>query len=148
MQTGDLLTLVGALFFALQIVTVSKFGANLDVMALTFWMFLSIGAGCLAAFPFVEASPPASAWTPQLVATIAFLVLVCTFLGLMVQNLGLAHVPSSTGSLLLSLESPSGVFFSVVLAGEMLSGRLLAGFVLIFLAIVLSETHLAFLRRR
>lgn len=147
-QTGDLLTLVGALFFALQIVTVSKFGANLDVMALTFWMFLSIGAGCLAAFPFVEAAPPASAWTPQLVATIAFLVLVCTFLGLMVQNLGLAHVPSSTGSLLLSLESPSGVFFSVVLAGEMLSGRLIAGFVLIFLAIVLSETHLAFLRRR
>ena len=147
-QTGDLLTLVGALFFALQIVTVSKFGANLDVMALTFWMFLSIGAGCLAAFPFVEAAPPASAWTPQLVATIAFLVLVCTFLGLMVQNLGLAHVPSSTGSLLLSLESPSGVFFSVVLAGEMLSGRLIAGFALIFLAIVLSETHLAFLRRR
>lgn len=40
------------------------------------------------------------------------------------------------------------MFFSVVLAGEMLSGRLLAGFVLIFLAIVLSETHLAFLRRR
>lgn len=147
-QTGDLLTLVGALFFALQIATVAKVGADLDVNVVTFWMFAFVGAGCLAVSPFVEVAPPLGAWTPQLVGTLAFLSVVCTCLGLLVQNLGLAHVPSSTGSLLLSLESPSGVFFSVVLAGEVLSGRLLAGFALIFLAIVLSETHFDFLRRR
>ena len=72
----------------------------------------------------------------------------CTCVGLLVQNLALAHVPSSTGSLLLSLESPSGVLFSVLLAGEVLTGRLVAGFALIFISIVLSETHFSFLRRR
>ena len=40
-----------------------------------------------------------------------------------------------------------GVLFSVLLMGEALTSRLLAGFVLIFLSIILSETHFDFLRR-
>lgn len=60
----------------------------------------------------------------------------------------LAHVSASTGSLLLSMESPSGVLFSVLLMGEALTSRLLAGFALIFLSIILSETHFDFLRRK
>ena len=78
---------------------------------------------------------------------LAFLAVFCTCVALLVQNLALAHVPPATGSLLLSLESPSGVFFSVVFTGEVLTGRLLLGFALIFLSIVVSETKLAFLRR-
>lgn len=86
-------------------------------------------------------------WTPSLVGVLAFLSVGCTCVALLVQNLALAHVPSATGSLLLSLESPSGVLFSVLLAGEMLSARLVAGFALIFCSIVASETKLAFLAR-
>ena len=77
---------------------------------------------------------------------LAFLTLGCTCVGLFMQNIGLAHVPSSTGSLLLSLESPFGVLFSVLLGGEQLTARLVAGFALIFCSIVLSETHFGFLR--
>lgn len=40
-----------------------------------------------------------------------------------------------------------GVLFSVLLAGEMLSARPVAGFALIFCSIVVSETKLAFLAR-
>ena len=64
------------------------------------------------------------------------------------QNVGLARVPASTGSRLLSMESPSGGWFSVLLMGEALTSRLLAGFVLIFLSIILSETHFDFLRNK
>lgn len=56
-------------------------------------------------------------------------------------------MPPATGSLLLSLESPSGVLFSVLMAGEVLTGKLIFGFALIFLSIVLSETHFSFLRK-
>lgn len=146
-QMGDVLTLVGAVFFALEIAYVAKYGGDLDVNVVTFWMFLAIGLGCLVASPFFEVAPALSVWTPATIGTIAFLTVLCTCVGLLVQNLGLAHVPSSTGSLLLSIESPSGVFFSVVLAGEVLSGRLILGFAFIFVAIVLSETHFDFLRR-
>lgn len=147
-ETGDILTLLGALFFALQMATVAKFGRDLDVNVITFWMFLVVGAFSLTTSLAVETQPAASVWTPQLIATLAFLAVFCTCVGLLVQNLALAHVPSSTGSLLLSLESPSGVFFSVLLAGEVLTGRLLLGFALIFTSIILSETHFSFLRRR
>lgn len=145
---GDVLTLGGAVFFALQITTASKFGRSLDVNAVTFWMFLTVGVLCLTATLIFEPVPPVSIVTPRLVAVLLFLAVICTCVNMLIQNLGLAHVPSSTGSLLLSLESPSGVFFSVLLGGEVLTGRLLLGFALIFCSIVLSETHFSFLRRR
>lgn len=145
MQRGDALTLVGAVFFALQIATAAKYGRELDVNVITFWMFLTVGV--MDAIASFATEPPVTAvlWTPELVGTILFLSLCCTCLGMLMQNLGLAHVPSSTGSLLLSLESPSGVLFSVLFAGEQLTMRLVAGFALIFTSIVLSETHFSFL---
>lgn len=143
---GDALTLVGAIFFALQMAIAAKYGRELDVNVITFWMFFTVGVMDAAAMLAFEPPITALPWSPAVAATIAFLALFCTCIGMLVQNLGLAHVPASTGSLLLSLESPSGVLFSVLLAGEVLTGRLVAGFALIFVSIVLSETHLSFLR--
>ncbi|WP_418739605.1 DMT family transporter [Enorma sp.] len=143
---GDALTLVGAVFFALQIATAARYGRELDVNVITFWMFLTVGVMDAVAALAVEPPITSIAWSPVVIATIAFLALFCTCIGMLVQNLALAHVPPATGSLLLSLESPSGVLFSVLLASEVLTGRLVAGFVLIFCSIVLSETHLSFLR--
>lgn len=145
---GDLLTLAGAIFFAIEIVIAAKFSRNLDVNVITFWMFLVVALLCVAGWLLTEQTPPLATFTSSLVGTVLFLAVMCTCVGMLVQNLGLAHVPSSTGSLLLSLESPSGVFFSVLLGGEVLTGRLLFGFALIFLSVVLSETHFAFLRRK
>lgn len=145
---GDILTLGGAVFFALQMAVVSKYGRNMDVNVLTFWMFLAVGALSLVSSALFETAPAASVWTPSLFGTLAFLAVACTCGCLLIQNVGLAHVPSSTGSLLLSLESPSGVLFSVMFASEPLSPRLVFGFALIFCSIVLSETHFSFLRRK
>ena len=146
MNVGDALTLAGALFFALQMAVVSHYGRNLDINVITFWMFFTVGALSAVVSVLFESAPPSSVWTPQLVGTLVFLAVFCTCMGMLIQNVALVHVPSSIGSLLLSLESPSGVLFSVLLANEVLSGRLIAGFALIFISIVLSETHFAFLR--
>ena len=54
--------------------------------------------------------------------------------------MALAHIPPAQASLFLSLESVFGVLFSVLLYGEQLSLRLLIGFALIFVAIIISET--------
>ncbi len=143
---GDVLTLAGAVFFAFQIAIAAKYGRELDVNVITFWMFLTVGVMDAIAMLMFEPPIHTIAWSPALVAVIAFLALFCTCMGMLVQNLGLAHVLASTGSLLLSLESPSGVFFSVLLGGEVLTGRLVIGFALIFISIVLSETHFSFLR--
>ena len=146
-QMGDLMTLVGAVFFAVDMAVVGHIGRTRDVSVLTSWMFLFVGLFSLAATPAFEPRVPAAQWTPEIIGQLVFLAVVCTTIGLLLQNQALSHVPPATGSLLLSLESPSGVLFSVLMAGEVLTGKLIFGFVLIFLSIVLSETHFSFLRK-
>lgn len=146
-QMGDLMTLVGAVFFAVDMAVVGHIGRTRDVSVLTSWMFLFVGLFSLAATIAFEPRVPAGQWTPEIVGQLVFLAVVCTTIGLLLQNQALSHVPPATGSLLLSLESPSGVLFSVLMAGEVLTGKLIFGFVLIFLSIVLSETHFSFLRK-
>ena len=146
-QMGDLMTLVGAVFFAVDMAVVGHIGRTRDVSVLTSWMFLFVGLFSLAATAAFEPRVPAEQWTPEIVGQLVFLAVVCTTIGLLLQNQALSHVPPATGSLLLSLESPSGVLFSVLMAGEVLTGKLIFGFVLIFLSIVLSETHFSFLRK-
>lgn len=146
-QMGDLLTLVGALFFAVDMAVVGHIGRTRDVSVLTSWMFLFVGTFSLIASLSFEPRVPAELWAPEIVGQLVFLAVVCTTIGLLLQNQALSHVPPATGSLLLSLESPSGVLFSVLMAGEVLTGKLVFGFALIFLSIVLSETHFSFLGR-
>lgn len=148
MGVGDAQTLAGALFYAMQMSVVSKYGRNLDVNVITFWMFLTIGILSGGATLLFEAQPPISVWTPKLILiVIGFLATICTCTCLLIQNTALAHIPAATGSLIMSLESPSGVMFSVLFAGEVLTGRLIIGFTLIFISILLSETHFSFLAK-
>ena len=148
-NAGDVITLGGAVFFAIQMAVTAKYGRKMDINVITFWMFVGNGVLSLITSLLFETQAPLSVWTPSFVGVAAFsLGWGCTCVALLVQNVGLAHVPASTGSLLLSMESPSGVLFSVLLMGEALTSRLLAGFALIFLSIILSETHFDFLRRK
>ena len=68
-------------------------------------------------------------------------------LTLLCQNIGQNLVSECNAAILLSLESVFGVIFSVLLYGEVLTFKVIAGFVIIFVAIIVSETKLSFLKR-
>ena len=140
MGFGDAMTLVSALLFAVHIVFVSKFAREHDVLVLTVFQFLTEGAlGCVMGASF-ETPPLLSAFTPELVANMAFLAVFASVVAFGIQNVSLAYVPPSQASLFLNLESVFGVLFSVMLYGEQIGLRLVMGFALIFVAIVVSET--------
>ena len=139
LNVGDALTLAGSVFYALEMVIVAHEGRGRDVWALTFWQFLTITAIVGVGHVLVEAPPAAEAFTSGNVCALAFLALVCSFGCLAVLNYALTKVDPTSGALLSSLESPSGVAFSVAFGYETLTPRLLVGFVLIFAGIVLSE---------
>ena len=108
-RMGDLLTLAGAVFSAIQISVVSIYGRDLDVNVSTFWMFVTVAVVCSVPTVMLEPAQVAGVvWAPSLVGVLAFLSVGCTCVAILVQNLALAHVPSATGSLLLSLEPPLG----------------------------------------
>lgn len=139
MSFGDFMTLVCAVFFAVHIVYVSKYSEGRDVLALTVYQFWVGGVCGLVVGGLTESAPNLAAVTPEFLFNLAYLVVFASCVALVIQNVALAHVPPAQGSLFLSLESVFGVAFSVLLYGEQLSVRLVAGFAFIFAAIVVSE---------
>lgn len=73
---------------------------------------------------------------------------LCTFACYYLQTIGQKYTSPQTSSILLTLESVFGSVISVIFYHEQLTVRELAGFVLIFIAVIISETKLEFLRGR
>ena len=145
-NTGDLLTLLGGFFYAFHIVAVNKFSDGRDIFLLTIIQFAAAGVlSLLSAFIFntLPPLPPREAIT-----SLIFLAFAATAGALLFQNIGQKYTEPSAASVLLSLEAPFGVLFSIIFYSERPSLRVYLGFALIFVAIVFSETKLGFLRKQ
>ena len=140
MSRGDWMTLIAAVLFAVHIVLVARFSSAHDVMTLT---VVQLAVSALVAFgtALVLERPPAPEVfaSPDVWASLAYLVLLSSCVCMVLQNLGQAHVPPAQASLLLSLESVFAVVASVVFYGELVTPRIALGFATIFVAVVVSE---------
>ena len=144
-RTGDLLTLLSGLFFAMHIVSVALFSRKYDIFLLTLIQFFSAAVlgGMLGLLfeDFPTQIPSGSLWS------VIYLCLFATAAALLMQNIGQKYTPPSTAALILSLEAVFGVIFSLIFYHEKLTLRITIGFSLIFLAVIISETKLVFARR-
>jgi drug/metabolite transporter (DMT)-like permease len=82
------------------------------------------------------------------VGGLLYLAVFATAIALLFQNVGQKHTHPSAAAIILSLESVFGVLFSVIFYSEQLTIRLIFGFILIFIAVIISETKLTFLMRK
>ena len=131
--------MVSSVLFAVHIVFVSKFTEKHDALTLTVFQFITEGCfGCVVGAA-TETLPAAAVVTPTIVGQMAFLIVFASIIAFGIQNVSLAYVNPSQAALLLSLESVFGVLFSVLLYGEVMTSRLLVGFALIFVAILVNE---------
>lgn len=146
-NAGDLLTLCCALFYASHIAAVAKVCPRKDITLLTVFQFAFaalyawICGACTETFP-AALGDPAVLWP------LAYLCVMATTVALLFQNVGMIWSDPASASVILSLESVFGVLFSVIFYGDPITGRLLIGFALIFVAVVCSETKFSFLRRK
>ena len=140
MGYGEAMTLLCALLFSVHMVLVSKLSRLHDVLALTAVQFVAEGCLGLLSGAAFETFPGIEAFAPNIIGQLLFLSIFASIVAFGIQNVALAHIPPAQASLFLSLESVFGVLFSIVLYGEHLTSRLLLGFVLIFAAIIISET--------
>ena len=136
---GDAMTLACACFYALHIILVSRFAEGRDVYVLTLWQFVGVAVCSVIVGLIAEPAPTWSELSPECWASLAYLAVACTTLALLFQNIGQAHLPPASAALLLSLEAVFGVAFSVALGAEELTVRVVIGFALVFIAIVVSE---------
>jgi len=79
---------------------------------------------------------------------LGYLAIMCTAVALLFQTIGQRYTPASTVALILGTEAVFSILFAVLFAGEKLTWSSVAGFVLIFLAIIVSETKMQFLKKK
>ncbi len=142
---GEGLTMCCGLFYALHIIFTSKAVANYGVGVLTTIQFATAALLCWISAPisapFPESVPLARG------SAIAYMCVLCTFVCYFLQTIGQKYTSPQTSSILLTLESVFGTVISVIFYHEQLTLREIAGFVLIFIAVIISETKLQFLKR-
>ena len=137
MSAGDILTVLSGVPCAVNIVISSIVCKDRNVLLLTTielwvvtifaWIFVFAGGTFPTEFPL------------DAVGGIAYLGLLATALCLYMQSYGLKYAEPAIGGMLLSLESVFGVIFSVIIYHERITLRMLAGFAVIFIAILLSQ---------
>lgn len=137
MSAGDILTVLSGIPCAMNMVITAIVCRERNVLLLTTielwvvaafaWIFVFCGNGLPAVFPLGA------------VGGIVYLGLIATALCLFLQSYGLKYAEPAIAGMLISLESVFGVIFSVILYHEEITLRMLAGFGVIFAAIMLSQ---------
>ncbi|MBQ2996817.1 MAG: DMT family transporter, partial [Oscillibacter sp.] len=144
---GDVLTLISGVLYACHIVATSKFTRGRDVFTLTVIQFGTTAVCCWVGTLLENGLPtdglPAAAWW-----SLIYLAVAATTLALLFQNIGQKYTNPSSAAVLLALEAPFGVAFSVVFTEESPTAFMYIGFLLIFMAVLCSETKFSFLKRK
>ena len=147
-NAGDALTLLCAVFYASHIVAVAKVSPGRDVSLLTVFQFAFAGLFAWIGGALTEDFPAQALRDPAVLLPMVYLCVMATTVALLFQNVGMVWSDPASGAVILSLESVFGVLFSVLFYGDPVTPRLLAGFGLIFVGVVCSETKFEFLRKK
>ena len=145
---GDVLTLIGGFFFACHIVAVSKYSDGRDIFILTTLQFASFAIFSWLGVLFTRTTISPAVFDQDLIFGLIYLVIFSSCGALLFQNIGQKYTAPATAAVLLSLEAPFGVLFSILLTDERPTALMFLGFALIFLAVVCSETKFSFLRKK
>lgn len=137
---GDMLTLLCGLFYSLQIIVLEQYSDSGDAVTISAVQFATAAVICWAGALLFEAPPTEvsmNAWME-----IAYLSVVCTALCFFLQAWGMKYASSSVAAMIMTLESVFGALASVLFYHEVVTGKMLFGFVLIFFAVICSEVKL------
>ena len=138
MTTGDLLTVLSGIPGAMNIVISSIVCRKRNPLLLTA-IELWVVAILAWIFVFVTDTLPKQ-YPMNAVGGVVYLGLVATALCLFLQSYGLKYSDASIGGMILSLESVFGVVFALIIyKDEVITLRMVVGFLIIFAAIVLSQ---------
>lgn len=136
---GDLLTLLCGLFFAFHIVFIGRYTKDHDPIVLTVVQMVVAAALSWMLAPLLEGSLDFRVIDGSMLTGLLYLGIFSTMLCFLLQNVAQKHLSPNTSSIILSFEAVYGLVFSVLFLGETVTARLMAGCVLMFASIILSE---------
>ncbi|MCX6599239.1 MAG: DMT family transporter [Acidobacteria bacterium] len=119
LHQGDLLTLAGAVAFAVHLVMVGHYAGRVSVPVLSFTQIATSALVPLALLPALET--PSVRWTPELLAVLAVTGLLATALVFVLQTWAQCHLSPARTALILALEPVFALVFGFAVAGERLT---------------------------
>ena len=146
-SVGDGFTLLGAVFCAANIIAVARLGRGCDVMLFTVVQLSAVALCAWVLALTTERSDFSALARPEVVWPMLYLCVMATAVCLVLMNVGLVWAEPAPAAVILSLEAVFGVILAVIFYGDPLTPRLLAGFALIFVGVLCSETKFSFLRK-
>ncbi|NLL55682.1 MAG: DMT family transporter [Clostridiales bacterium] len=144
---GEILTIISGVFFACQLIAISRFGQHEDMIQLLmvellFAMLIFFGISFIS-----ESQRYVIKLSFRDILPILYLSVFATALTQVLQMKGQRYTTANEASLILCLEAVFGTLFSIIFYKEVMTLRLYIGFAIIFVALVISETKLEFLTK-
>lgn len=143
---GDILTLIGGVLAAVNMVAVAYYCKDKDEYILTFLQIFVVAVISWIVTIITGAYP--TVYSKDAFLGIVYLGVFATAVCLAFQSIGFKYTSASSASIILSLESVFGVIFSILIYHEQITLKLGIGFLLIFIAVIISETKLSFLFKK
>ena len=143
---GDSLTLLCSVFFAAHIVSVGFFTEKVDAIVLVI-----VQLGSAAIFSIVAAliyEPIPKPLNSDIIFAIGYLGIFSTMIAFIVQNVAQKYTSSTHTAIILCLESVFGSILSVLMLNEIFTSKMILGCLIIFIAIITTETKWDFLKKR
>ena len=141
---GDMLTLMCGFFYAFQVIILEHYKDSGEAVTISVVQFTVAALICWVGAVLFEPAPEnvsVDAWLG-----IAYLSVACTAICFFLQAWGIQYTNSSVAAMIMTLESVFGVLTSVLFYDELVTGKMLLGFLLIFLAVLFSEVKLPFFK--
>ncbi len=143
---GDGITLIGAVFFGLELALLGKYAKKMDVLILAF--LEAAVAGILFwiyAFSF-ETAPVM--WDQNLILSMVYITFFGSVITHITVTVALKYTTSSRGAVLCATEALFGVFLAAIFLGERLYLNGWIGSALILAAVLVSELGIGLFKRK
>ena len=141
---GDGFALLSGVLFAAHIVAVTKLSKGKDPILMTILQFIMAAVLSIIVTLIFEDNS-AIVLSKKAILEVGYLAVMCTTVALLLQNIGQKYATASSAALILATESIFGILIPVFMGIESLTMNKIIGFVLFFIAIIISETKLDFL---
>ena len=134
---GELLAILGAVFFALHISTLGQYVGEIDAIALAILQMITCCVlGLICALIFEQ---PPKEITMDMAVPVVYLGVFSSFLAFLCQTIGQKYTSSSRAAIILCMESVFGTALSVFILKEVLTIEMIIGALLILIAVIVAE---------
>ena len=134
---GDVLTILGAMFYAIQILLVDMFAKEEDVTVFTIVQITMCFLFSL--ITMLIRGDLSFNITFNIGGGVIYLAVFSTAIGLFLQVLGQKSTTETRAAIIMSTESVFGTIFAIILLNQALTIKVIIGCIIIFIAIIISE---------